>query len=301
MPLRQVPPGQSPPVVELLSHQKRIVLVVDDEAQLRKLVGLILERDGYQVLMASNGPDALAICRGYPGPIHLLLSDIEMLGMSGVELGRQMIAERPRTRVLLISANSVYAELTQFPFLAKPFSLKELRIAVSRTLESPSGAAAHAELELIEPLVTGRRLDAGGARSSRRWWPSRAVPVWVAAAAMVLALVPLSLYQVSRRPAERPDTVNLRAMRGLADEAGADAGKPLALNLDVSGLPQHDTYRIELVSAVGHVIWGKAVPGQGLEVRTKSAALQPGVYFVRVYSPPGELLTEYALRVGKKK
>jgi hypothetical protein len=160
-------------------------------------------------------------------------------------------------------------------------------------------------LEETEAYVSAMRaaarhfLRTPSVHPSPRWWPLRAVPVWAAAAAMVSALVPLSVYQVRRRPLETPVTVNLRAMRGLAAETEA-AGKPLVLELDVSGLPRYDAYRIDLVNEKGLVLWGKAVRVQGSEVRTQSPALPLGLFFVRVYSPPGELLREYSLRVVEK-
>ncbi len=87
------------------------------------------------VTTAGDGPDALGFSRGYAGEIHLLFSDIELPGMSGIELGRQTIAERPGTQVLLHSANAAYRQLTEFSFLAKPFTPQELRIAVAKAVE----------------------------------------------------------------------------------------------------------------------------------------------------------------------
>jgi CheY-like chemotaxis protein len=100
--LRHEPPERdhASPVVEVSSDKRKVVLVVDDEEQVRNLTRRILERAGYRVLMAGDGPEALAISRGYPGKIHLLLTYVEMNAISGFELSHRLMAERPNIRVL---------------------------------------------------------------------------------------------------------------------------------------------------------------------------------------------------------
>jgi CheY-like chemotaxis protein len=122
--------GSSTRVIEEPFH-RGVVLAVDDDRQVLKLTRAILERTGYRVMAASDGPEALAFSRSYAGEIHLLLSDVEMPGVGGVELARLVIAERPGTRVLMQSANPAYRQLTEFPFLAKPFTADALKQAVA--------------------------------------------------------------------------------------------------------------------------------------------------------------------------
>jgi CheY-like chemotaxis protein len=62
------------------------VLVVEDEFGVRDLITQILKSVGYRVLAASNGGEALLICERFDGPIHLLLTDIVMPGMSGPQI-----------------------------------------------------------------------------------------------------------------------------------------------------------------------------------------------------------------------
>jgi len=302
-------------------HQQT-VLVVDDEPQIRKLYRVLLERDGYSVLLASDGPEALASSQAYTGQIHLLLSNIETEGMSGAELARQMIAERPGLRIL---------------FVAKPVSPSDLRRAVAAAVEGlPVGVfSCHIDEEqlelysrnmLIEPdlgrceehlLVCDACRNALGEtdayissmrRSGRkfassaickRWpgWSSHTVPVWSAAAAIVLAVIPLVVRQMVVR-SSAPEIVNLQASRGVAGEFQATSRKPLVLNLDIFEILRQDSYLIELVTATGSRVWEKAVTVQGSEVRAPSTGLPSGGYFVRVYSSSGELLREYGLRVG---
>ena len=73
--------------------------------------------------------------------------------------------------------------------------------------------------------------------------------------------------------------------------------KPLLLNLDLTSLPQSDSYKIQIVNGDGDNLWQKVVPAQGAEIRTNAAALRAGVYFVRLFGTAGELLKEYELRV----
>jgi hypothetical protein len=71
------------------------ILMAEDEAGLRKYVRRILERKGYKVVEASNGHQALEVARQYDGPIHLLLTDIVMPEMGGIDLVGEFSSLRP--------------------------------------------------------------------------------------------------------------------------------------------------------------------------------------------------------------
>ena len=79
------------------------VLVVDDSEPVLSLTGRILSRAGYQVLTAPNGEWALSVAERHGEPIHLLLTDVMMPGMSGPQLARTLTAARPETRVLFMT------------------------------------------------------------------------------------------------------------------------------------------------------------------------------------------------------
>jgi len=83
------------------------VLVVEDEAAVRRLTARVLQEHGYQVLTAADGVAALHVSRTHTGPIHLLLTDVIMPRMKGDELARQLCRQRSETRVLYMSG---YAE-----------------------------------------------------------------------------------------------------------------------------------------------------------------------------------------------
>ena len=79
------------------------ILAVEDEDGVRRLMRQILLRAGYNVLAAPDGEAALAILRPHAGPVHLLLTDMVMPGMTGRELADRATALRPETRVLYVS------------------------------------------------------------------------------------------------------------------------------------------------------------------------------------------------------
>jgi DNA-binding NtrC family response regulator len=123
--------------------QPRTILIVDDEAKMRAILSLWLTRHGFSVLEAGCGEEALRICKESEGPIHLLLVDVVMPGMSGVELAPQIMALRPDIKVILMSGyrndqiflNAVLNPNT--PFFHKPFTLDALIEKVQELLTPP--------------------------------------------------------------------------------------------------------------------------------------------------------------------
>jgi len=108
------------------------VLVVEDEEALRDMTERIFVRNGYKVLTAANGPDALALVAGHVGAIHLLLTDVVMPQMLGKEVAERVRALRPDIEVLFMSgyAQPVLASQGRLEpgvvLLDKPFSEPEL-------------------------------------------------------------------------------------------------------------------------------------------------------------------------------
>ena len=120
-----VPGGQAGEAAETPGR----VLLVEDEAAVRELVERILRRAGFEVISA---PDALVAMRtaAEAGPFDLLVSDVVMPGMNGIELARELRATRPDLRVLLISGYTEEAVGRVGPdgldLLSKPFTADEL-------------------------------------------------------------------------------------------------------------------------------------------------------------------------------
>jgi CheY-like chemotaxis protein len=79
------------------------VLLVEDEKPVRNLVRRVLEGKGYTVLEAGSGPEALIAAQQHPAPIHLLLTDVVMPGMSGWELAQLVTTVHPEIKVLCMS------------------------------------------------------------------------------------------------------------------------------------------------------------------------------------------------------
>jgi hypothetical protein len=122
--------------------QRETILVVDDEAGIRGLVRKILRRERYQVLEAGTAEDALAIAVSHGGPIHMLLTDLTLPGMSGSDLARRMYSSSPSLKVLYISGYTADegARRGEYPpgarFLPKPFTLGALVAKVRETLDA---------------------------------------------------------------------------------------------------------------------------------------------------------------------
>ena len=79
------------------------ILVVEDQEDVRALAVEVLKSYGYHVLSASGGADALRLAEEYAGPIHLLLTDVMMPGMTGRDLAEQLSPSRPGMKILYIS------------------------------------------------------------------------------------------------------------------------------------------------------------------------------------------------------
>jgi PAS domain S-box-containing protein len=123
-------------LVELVPYERspkgETVLVVEDEQSLREVTRRIFTRNGFQVLTAANGPEALEIARGYAGDIHLLLTDVVMPGMLGKEVAEKMQTILPEVHVLYMSgyAQPVLASQGRLDpgvvLLEKPFTEADL-------------------------------------------------------------------------------------------------------------------------------------------------------------------------------
>ena len=122
-------------------HGTETLLLVEDEASLRKLSRHLLERCGYDVLEAECGAEALKISQDHKRTIHLLLTDVVMPGMSGRVLADQLIKQRPDTRVVFMSGytgqtvgeHGVLAEGSFF--LPKPFTREQLARKIRQALD----------------------------------------------------------------------------------------------------------------------------------------------------------------------
>jgi CheY-like chemotaxis protein len=122
-----------------------VVLLVDDEDAIRRLVRHILESMGYTVLDACNGKDGLALCQSHQGVINLLITDVVMPELGGRELAAAALKLRPELVVVMMSG---YSQEDVFDkrvhpgtaFLQKPFTSSALQQVVRATIASAAAA-----------------------------------------------------------------------------------------------------------------------------------------------------------------
>ena len=137
------------PVAGEPAPARQVVLVVEDNHQVRDVAVAMIEDSGLEVLDAACGDDALAIIAARPD-IDLMLSDVVMPGMNGPELAARALTLRPDLKVLFASGYTA-GNLEEVPGLPrglelvnKPFTREDLIAAVTRALEPPAAAAAAA-------------------------------------------------------------------------------------------------------------------------------------------------------------
>jgi len=136
-------PGADRPFLPHPSPGTETVLLVEDEEVVRRLAREILINNGYQVLDAGNGREALLISEAHRGEIHLLLTDVVMPRLGGRELVERIRPLRPDMRILYMSGYTDDAILRhgvleeEVPFLQKPFTSEALARKVREVLDSP--------------------------------------------------------------------------------------------------------------------------------------------------------------------
>jgi two-component system response regulator PilR (NtrC family) len=131
----------APETTEASAKARKLrILVVDDEPSMREMLSIVLRRDGYEVLVAEDGRDAIAQLRARP--FDLLLSDIKMPDVTGVDVLR---AAKEINRDIVVFMVTAYAStstaveamrLGAVDYFTKPFSMDELRLKIRQHLET---------------------------------------------------------------------------------------------------------------------------------------------------------------------
>jgi nitrogen-specific signal transduction histidine kinase/CheY-like chemotaxis protein len=133
---------QTPEITYERTPSGETVLVVEDEAALREVTRRILARNGYHVITAASGPEALEIVRNYQDEIHLLVTDVVMPHMLGKEVAEQILLIKPETEVLYMSgyARPVLASQGRLEpgvaLVEKPFSAADLLAKAGQVLNA---------------------------------------------------------------------------------------------------------------------------------------------------------------------
>jgi two-component system, cell cycle sensor histidine kinase and response regulator CckA len=139
-----VQPATLPEDVSVISHGTETILLVEDDESMRSLTRRCLADHGYTVLDVQNGEAAIRTASQYDGPIHLLLADVVMPGISGRHLAESLAVSRPEVRCLYMSGYT--ADLIakhgvlepQVALLEKPFTQNALLRQLRKTLDTPN-------------------------------------------------------------------------------------------------------------------------------------------------------------------
>src|SRR4051812_46481216 len=122
-----------------LTPEQTVILLADDNPVLRNLIQLRLVKEGYAVLTASDGQEAVEILDTFKDPIHLLVSDVQMPRMDGWTLAETVRRQRPDTKIIVISgamATTILRENPADALMKKPFVPPALLECIQRVLVS---------------------------------------------------------------------------------------------------------------------------------------------------------------------
>jgi PAS domain S-box-containing protein len=147
-------------VSQEIPHRTETILLVEDALRVRAVVREILEMNGYNVLEARHGVEALEINERHQGPIHLMVTDVVMPQMSGRELAQRLQPLRPDMKVLYMSGYTDDAIVRHgvlgagMAFLSKPFTPDALALKVIEVLDTPPRVADPAAAPLAGPAAS---------------------------------------------------------------------------------------------------------------------------------------------------
>ena len=122
-----------------------VILVVDDDELVRQVVTELLEDEGYSVIEAKSGYEALALIQG-PAALDLVISDVNMPRMDGLELVEELKSMRPSLPVILMSGRPYKGQA--HPFLSKPFTGRQLLACIAG---ATAQVADEKELGVVPP------------------------------------------------------------------------------------------------------------------------------------------------------
>lgn len=111
--------------------------MVDDEELIRSFVATVLQGRGYDVRTAADGQEALAFFREYPRYVRLLLTDLGMPRKNGIELIREVRADKPTLPVVVMSGDfrPWHAKLHDLPRIPKPITIPTLLLEIEKALD----------------------------------------------------------------------------------------------------------------------------------------------------------------------
>jgi two-component system cell cycle sensor histidine kinase/response regulator CckA len=137
-------PISRPRMPAVPSRGTETILVAEDEKGVRDLLRILLQENGYTVLDAADGEQALRVCERHAGPLHLLISDVVMPEMGGKQLAERLRKLRPGLKILFTSGYTANAIVHQgildpgIAFIYKPYDLNALLAKVREVLDAPA-------------------------------------------------------------------------------------------------------------------------------------------------------------------
>jgi CheY-like chemotaxis protein len=129
-----IQPHPTPSERESTLSVSPVVLLVDDEAGVRKIVARSLAEDGYRVVEAGDGLEALRLLEEAGGEISLVITDVQMPGLDGIDLARRIVATPGHPAILFITGYEYSGRTLPGPVLTKPFGQATVRAEVRRLL-----------------------------------------------------------------------------------------------------------------------------------------------------------------------
>src|SRR5438128_5946307 len=180
--------------------EKKEVLIVDDEPNLRKILAAQLSRDGYDVMTAEDGEQGLGFLREHH--IDLVITDLKMPKVDGMTLLREALRESPDLPIVMITAHGTVETAVEalkigaFDYLTKPFDKDDVRQIVAKALKTRQLAGE----EATRPAASDARFGIIGNSAGI-----------------------LDIYSILERVADTPTTVLITGERGTGKELVARA------------------------------------------------------------------------------
>jgi CheY-like chemotaxis protein len=111
-----------------------VILVVDDDEMIRGLVSTVLKSAGHQIVTAANGAEGVAVYRSFTSQIDLVITDISMPVMDGVQEILRIRMTNPNAKIICMTGDSVDRCPEGVVLLNKPFSVEKLSLYVDELL-----------------------------------------------------------------------------------------------------------------------------------------------------------------------
>jgi DNA-binding NtrC family response regulator len=140
-----ITPKQSVHIEPPVEIEPKTILIVEDEAGIKDLISEILTNHGYNTISSSNGEDGLRLFKKHRDKVALLISDIRMPMMNGIELYHKVMELEPKLPYICLTGYDIDFEAQKLhndgkiKLLTKPFALKELILMVKKLLDDDKG------------------------------------------------------------------------------------------------------------------------------------------------------------------